>query len=108
MTRDAKIVAGWDFDRIIPCHGVRYLPSFAGYLTNHIRIGRYRDWWKISLDGCVQGLPCLELWHYFLYLHIRTIAVYSALMFSPWVIYYSVCFHSPESFENPKRAELLT
>jgi hypothetical protein len=22
MARDAKTVAGWDFDRIIPCHGV--------------------------------------------------------------------------------------
>jgi len=21
MKRDAQIVAGWDFDRIIPCHG---------------------------------------------------------------------------------------
>jgi hypothetical protein len=21
MTRDAKVVAAWDFDRIIPCHG---------------------------------------------------------------------------------------
>ena len=23
MKRDVKTVAGWDFDRIIPCHGVR-------------------------------------------------------------------------------------
>lgn len=23
MRRDAKTVAAWDFDRIIPCHGVR-------------------------------------------------------------------------------------
>ena len=24
MKRDAKTVAGWDFERIIPCHGVRH------------------------------------------------------------------------------------
>jgi hypothetical protein len=24
MRRDAKTVAGWDFERIIPCHGVRF------------------------------------------------------------------------------------
>ena len=23
MKRDAKTIAGWDFERIIPCHGVR-------------------------------------------------------------------------------------
>jgi hypothetical protein len=21
MSRDAKVVSGWDFDRLIPCHG---------------------------------------------------------------------------------------
>jgi hypothetical protein len=30
MRRDAKTVAGWNFERIIPCHGVR---SFALYDT---------------------------------------------------------------------------
>ena len=24
MKRDAKTVSGWDFERIIPCHGVRF------------------------------------------------------------------------------------
>ena len=29
MKRDVKTVDSWDFDRIIPCHGVRAHPSLA-------------------------------------------------------------------------------
>lgn len=34
MQRDAKTVAGWDFERIIPCHGVRlrYLKMINHYV----------------------------------------------------------------------------
>ena len=34
MKRDAKTVAGWDFERIIPCHGVR-LRYFKIVIWNH-------------------------------------------------------------------------
>lgn len=29
MRRDARAVAEWDFDRIIPCHGVSYGAKYA-------------------------------------------------------------------------------
>ncbi len=29
MKRDARTVSGWDFDRIIPCHGVSFLVRCA-------------------------------------------------------------------------------
>jgi hypothetical protein len=40
MSRDAKAVAGWNFDRIIPCHGEvietgakeKWLQTFAQFL----------------------------------------------------------------------------
>lgn len=40
MTRDAKVVAAWDFDRIIPCHGdvietggkAKWMSTFEQYL----------------------------------------------------------------------------
>jgi hypothetical protein len=57
MSRDTKIVAAWDFDRLIPCHGdvietgakQVWLDAFKVYLDNwsdsrHIakfEIGRY-------------------------------------------------------------------
>jgi len=33
MKRDAKTVAGWDFTRIIPCHGVRMQQLHAGIVS---------------------------------------------------------------------------
>lgn len=42
MRRDAKTVAGWDFTRIIPCHGV------SGCLLFLV--------WHANLDGVVQDV----------------------------------------------------
>ena len=38
MTRDAKTVAGWDFDRIIPCHGVRFI-FFRYFFGGALHVG---------------------------------------------------------------------
>lgn len=35
MARDAKIVNGWDFERIIPCHGVSPLSSPHSNVPGH-------------------------------------------------------------------------
>jgi hypothetical protein len=40
MSRDSKVVAGWDFDKIVPCHGdvietggkEKWLQTFEQYL----------------------------------------------------------------------------
>ena len=46
MKRDAKTVAGWDFERIIPCHGVRhrYLE-----MLNHCVYFIFSLWLRMSL-----------------------------------------------------------
>ena len=36
MKRDVKTVAGWDFERLIPCHGVRVMSRrFASDHSDH-------------------------------------------------------------------------
>lgn len=40
MKRDAKTVASWDFDRIIPCHGVS---TEKNTLANRGRLRRLQD-----------------------------------------------------------------
>ena len=49
MTKDAKAVAEWDFDRIIMCHGVRpfYLPIIR-LLNSHFVSPRHRTSSKLA------------------------------------------------------------
>ena len=51
MKRDVKTVAGWDFDRIIPCHGVRLRVPAGLVLALTVPVGRDREGWKGRMDG---------------------------------------------------------
>jgi hypothetical protein len=58
MKRDAKTVAGWNFERIIPCHGVRL--RYIKMLNHHVyffsfvtHAGCHRDERATSLEGCL-------------------------------------------------------
>jgi len=55
MKRDARIVASWDFERVIPCHGVGH--SFCqSFVTSPLLPGRYRRKGEGRLDQCIQIL----------------------------------------------------
>jgi hypothetical protein len=59
MRRDAKTVADWDFDKIIPCHGVcLHLNSFCACLI--IPLGCYRDGCEEGVERGIQILPRLR------------------------------------------------
>ena len=63
MKRDVKTVAGWDFERIIPCHGVRAIAASYPIIhssNHHLPTGRHRERWKKSVEGSVQVVPRLN------------------------------------------------
>ena len=52
MKRDARTVSGWEFDKIIPCHGVSVLHSHVfckEILIPYSEIGRNWNRWKESM-----------------------------------------------------------
>jgi len=54
MKRDARTVASWDFERIIPCHGVS--DSFRLIFDwSPLFSGRYRRKGEGRLDECIQS-----------------------------------------------------
>lgn len=54
MKRDVKTVAGWDFERIIPCHGVGPLSLSSRHTTESTDAGRDREGREEGVDGGVQ------------------------------------------------------
>ena len=55
MKRDARTVASWDFERVIPCHGVGH--SFCqSFVASPLFPGRYRRKGEGCLDECLQIL----------------------------------------------------
>jgi hypothetical protein len=58
MKRDAKTVASWGFERIIPCHGVSVVCSAIRQVETDARgaLGRYREKRKRCLDEFIQVL----------------------------------------------------
>lgn len=62
MKKDVKTVAGWDFERIIPCHGVRTtaVVRIQSFDLTIPPTGRHRKGRKQSVEGSVQVVSRLN------------------------------------------------
>lgn len=54
MKRDVKTVAGWDFERLIPCHGVRVIVTLPPITLTVSLTGHHREGWEQSMEGSIQ------------------------------------------------------
>jgi hypothetical protein len=55
MKKDAKTIAEWDFERIIPCHGVRVIVALRPITPLTVSLtGRNREGRKQSVEGSIQ------------------------------------------------------
>ena len=53
MKRDVKTVAGWDFERLIPCHGVRVIVTLPPITLTISLTGHHREGWEQSMEGSI-------------------------------------------------------
>jgi hypothetical protein len=81
MRRDARTVADWDFERIIPCHGVSTSHCVCAHCTQ-CPAGRHREGRQQGLARCVQVLA----------------AVSGALSF--WTFERTICVSVPHDYVN--------